>query len=59
MYPQNAMTEHLMESHAVTPKMLRENFEHFSGSNVASWEDYLEVNHDLLHSIGQEQGSVS
>lgn len=58
MYPQNDMTEHLMESHAVTPKRLRENYEHFSQANAGTWEDYLEINHDLLHMMTRTQGNA-
>ena len=43
------MTDHLIEDHGVTPRKLRELWENRSGS--VSWDDFLEVNHDLLHTL--------
>jgi hypothetical protein len=45
------MTEHLMQSHGVTPRQLRKLWENRNPDLSMRWEDLLEANHDLLHSL--------
>jgi hypothetical protein len=51
MFPHTEMTEHLIRSHGVTPRQLRKLWERRNPDLSVEWDDLLEVNHDLLHSL--------